>query len=87
MKKLELNVWNATIPAFPYGTNVTYVIIAEDIVNNTITTEDLGYEYKYSVVPEFPSAMLTPLFMVATLVAAIICRRKHSKMTVFVFVS
>ena len=77
MKKLEGTVWNATIPAFPYCTNITYIIMAEDKVGNTITTEENGIEYQYHVIPEFPSFLILPLFMIATLLAAIVCRRKH----------
>ena len=78
MTNVEADVWNATIRAFPCGTNVTYIIIAEDIVNNT-TTEDLWYRSDYSVIPEFPSIMLMPLFMMATLIAVMIRRREHFK--------
>jgi len=78
MTNLEGNVWNATIRAFSYCTNVTYVIIAEDNAHNTITTEEMGYEYQYHVIPEFPSFIILPLFMIATLLAVIIYRRKHT---------
>jgi len=78
MTPLEADIWNSTIPAFPCGTNVTYIIIAEDIVNNT-TTEDLWYRSDYSVIPEFLSIMLMPLFMMATLIAVMIRRREHFK--------
>jgi hypothetical protein len=76
MTIFEGNVWNATLPAFPYCTNVTYVIIAEDAVNNTITTEEMGHEYQYPVVPEFPSAMIMLLFTIATLLAVLLYKRK-----------
>jgi hypothetical protein len=79
MTNLEGNVWNATIPQFAYCTNVTYIIIAEDNVGNTITTAQvLGYEYQYHVIPEFPSFLILPLFIMATLLIVIIYRRKHS---------
>jgi hypothetical protein len=79
MTNLEGNIWNATIPAFPYCTNVTYVIMVEDNANNTITTEEVfGYEYQYHVVPEFPPLIILPLFMIATFVAIIICKRKYT---------
>jgi streptogramin lyase len=79
MTNLEGNIWNATIPAFPYCTNVTYVIMAEDNANNTITTEEVfGYEYQYHVVPEFPSLIILPLFMIATFLAIIVYKRKHA---------
>jgi hypothetical protein len=79
MTNLEATFWNATIPAFPHGTNVTYTVMAEDKANNTITTEELfGYQYQYEVIPEFPSLLILPLFMIATLLAVTVYRRKHS---------
>lgn len=77
MTRIAGNVWNATIPPFPYNTNVTYVIMADDNINNTITTKELGHEYHYHVIPEFPTAIIIPLFMLATLLAVIAYRRKH----------
>ena len=77
MTNLEGKVWNVTIPKFPYCTNVTYAIMAEDNANNTITTEEMGYEYKYHVIPEFPSFIIIPLFMIATSLLFALCRRKH----------
>jgi hypothetical protein len=52
--------------------------MAEDKANNTITTEQLGFTYQYQVIPEFPSFLVLPLFMIATLLAVIVYRRKHS---------
>jgi hypothetical protein len=75
------NIWNATIPPFPYGTNVTYIILAEDNIGNTVTSEELGYEYQYQVIPEFPLLFILPLFMAATLLAMLICRKKHEMHT------
>ena len=75
MTKLQEPHYNATIPEFPYFTNVTYIIIAEDNANNTITTEDTRYEYQYHVIPEFPSMIILPLFTVAPLLATIVCRK------------
>lgn len=49
MTNLEGNIYNATIPGFPNCTDVTYVIIAEDNANNTITTLAMGNEYQYHV--------------------------------------
>jgi len=70
------DIWSATIPAFPYCTNVTYIVIAEDNVGNIIATEET--EDQYHVIPEFPSSLVLPLFMIATLLAVIVYRRKHS---------
>ena len=76
MIKLEGNVWNATIPPFPYGTNVTYAISAEDNVGNNITTEDMGYEIQYQAIPEFSPLIIPPLFTIATLIAAVAHKRR-----------
>jgi len=78
MTNLEGNVWNATIPAFANGTNVTYRIIAVDNMNNTITTEDLGHEFQYIVIPEFPSFFILILIITATLFTVIFYKRKHA---------
>jgi parallel beta-helix repeat protein len=75
-------VWNATIPPYPYGTNVTYVIIAEDNAGNTITTEQIyGYMYEYRVVPEFPLPTILLALTMTTLFIAIISRKKKTLST------
>jgi len=79
MTKLEGNVWNATISAFPYGTDVTYKIIAEDNMDNTITTEELGYQYQYTVVPEFPTWTSMLLILIMLTVAIVIYKRRLPK--------
>ena len=78
MSNLAGNIWNASIPTFPYGTNVTYIITAEDNANNTITTLTMGYEYQYQVIPEFPTLTIAlPMFMISTLIAFAFNRRKQ----------
>jgi WD40 repeat protein len=72
----EGNIYNGTIPRLPYCTNVTYVIIAEDNFNNTVTTEEMGREYKYHVIPEFPPQFVLPLLVTATLLAMLLRKRK-----------
>ncbi len=78
MTNLEGHIWNATIPRFPYCTNVTYAIEAEDNVGNSITTVEMGYDIQYHVIPEFSPFLIMPLFMMATLLAVIVYRRKHT---------
>jgi hypothetical protein len=69
-------VYNGTIPPFPYGTNVTWVIIAEDNLNNTISTEEMQLLFKYQVIPEFASWIILPLFIMTTLLTAIAVKKK-----------
>jgi peptide/nickel transport system substrate-binding protein len=76
MTYLADNTWSATIPAYPSGTNITYVILAEDNAGNTVATQDLGYSYHYIVISEL-SAIILPILVAATLVVAVISRKKR----------
>lgn len=78
MTSLEGDIWNANIPAFPYGTNVTYAISAEDNVGNAITTVAMGYEIQYQVIPEFSPLIIMPLFMMASFIATVAYRRRKT---------
>ena len=78
MAPLTGNIWNGTILALPDGTNVTYVIIAEDNAGNTITTEQkYGYEYEYLVVPDFQLLTTLFAFMIVTTFLIIVFRKKR----------
>jgi hypothetical protein len=68
--------YNATIPPFPYCTNVTYNIIVEDNYNNTISTAEMGIENHYHVIPEFTLQIMLPLFIITTLLAMALRKRK-----------
>ncbi len=68
-------LYNGVIDRFPCGTNVTYMITAEDYVNNSVTTRELGYECVYTVIQEFPYLLILPLFLLETLLAIVICKR------------
>ncbi|MDH5635780.1 MAG: hypothetical protein OEY47_03845 [Candidatus Bathyarchaeota archaeon] len=79
MTNLEGNKWNGTIPAFLYDTYVNYTVVAEDQVGNTITTEEMGYTYQYHVIPEFPSFLILPIFIIITLFTATILQKNKRK--------
>ncbi|MCK4482252.1 hypothetical protein KAU55_03430 [Candidatus Bathyarchaeota archaeon] len=79
MTNLSGNLYNATIPPYPYCTTVTYVVIAEDNFNNTITTEELEYDTQYHVIPEFPSTTVLLTIVLTTLAAVIIRKKRLSK--------
>lgn len=76
MTSPDQHSFNATIPRFPVGTNVTYMIMAEDNAGNLITTSGMGMQYNYSVVPEFSSLLVLLLFVIMTLLVAVsrLCR-------------
>jgi len=79
MSHLEGNIWNATIPGFPYCTTVNYTIIAVDDVGNSITSEELAYTLQYHVIPEFASYIALLLLMTATLIALALNRSKRTR--------
>lgn len=74
MAHLEENIWYGTIPQLQYGTNVTYFVTAKDHTNNIVTTEGSEYECEYTVIPEFSSLIILPLFAIATLLACMIAK-------------
>jgi len=79
MAKTIGDLWNATIPAQPYGTYVNYTILAEDNAGNAINTQDFfGYQYQYHVIPESLFSLFSSLFIMATLLTAIAYRKKRN---------
>jgi parallel beta-helix repeat protein len=78
MSKLTGDTWEGEIPGLPGGTNVTYKIIAYDNAGNLAVNDNAGKYYVYTVVPEFPAAIILPLFIIATLVAAFLEKRKRT---------
>jgi len=72
MSNLQGDKYNATIPAFAHGTHVTYVVAAEDFANNSVTTQSMGYDCDYEVIPELPTSLLLPVIMIATLLSVIV---------------
>jgi len=74
------NYFNATIPSFQNGTSIVYVIIAEDNSGNSVATEELGLNFQYTVIPEFPSTtMLALLALITLFVATVIQGPKASR--------
>jgi hypothetical protein len=76
MTNLQGNIWNSTIPNFSGDTKVTYMIIAYDNAGNNVTTQELGYTFQYRVIPEFLPLLIVFPFVLATLTAVLIHKRK-----------
>jgi len=66
------DLYQGTIPGQINGTVVTYKIPAFDMAGNYAVSDARDYE----VVPEFPSAMILPLFMIVALLVAIFLRKQ-----------
>lgn len=84
MTNVEGEIWNATLPAFAPGTNLTIIITTEDNAGNIVSSRDLGYACQYYVVQELAIfAILSSLiltFLVAVAARALFpwLKRKRS---------
>ena len=70
------NTWKGQILEQTAGTNVTYWIIAYDNSGNPAVDDNGERYYVYTVVPEFPAAIFLLLFLILTLVAVTLRKRK-----------
>ena len=59
------------------GTIVRYRIVALDKAGNEQIRDNAGMFYVYHIIPEFPSFLVLPLFMTATLLTVILCKKKE----------
>jgi hypothetical protein len=50
MTSIEQDSWSCTIPAFPFFTNVSYVIVAQDRAGNVAISEETQYEVAHALV-------------------------------------
>lgn len=71
------NLYQAVIPGQPTDMLVKYSISAYDDAGNFAVNDKSGEYFIYTVIPEFPSFLILPLFMVVTLLAILACRRKR----------
>jgi len=67
-----------TIPGQPQGTYVRFRIVAYDFAGHNATRDGVADYCTYVVVPEFQLTIVLPLFLIATLLAVIIRKGKHS---------
>ena len=79
MTEITAGAYQATIPGYEYCTWITYKIIVYDNAGNNATKDNLGYYYKYHVIPEFSPAIILPLFMILTMLAVIFAKRKFPR--------
>lgn len=76
---LSTSLYETTILGQPAGTWVRFKIVAYDNAQNNATRDGVNQYCIYQVLPEFPSLLILSLFMIATLLAVIIHKRKHSR--------
>jgi len=72
-------LYEETIPAQSSNMTVKYAISASDNVDNNAVQDNSGMYYIYPVIPEFPSTMLLATFMLLTLTATILIKKRGKK--------
>jgi hypothetical protein len=74
-------LYGCTILGQEAGTLVRFQMTAYDNAGNSVTDDNAGQYYVYVVIPEFSSFLILPLFMITTLLAVIVYRKKHAKIS------
>ncbi len=69
MEKTTGIAYQGEIPGLPAGTHVQYRINAYDNAGNPAIEDNAGEYYVYTVIPEFPAAIILLLFMLLAFVA------------------
>lgn len=73
------SLYEATIPAQPAETWVRFKIVAYDYAGNNATKDGTEPYCIYQVIPEFPSAVIPSLFMVFSILAVTIAKRRFPR--------
>ena len=76
MTETSPNTYQTTIPGYENCTWITYKIVAYDTAENQAVNDNNGYYYKYYVIPEFPSTILLPLFMLLSMLATVFTKKR-----------
>jgi len=76
MIRLDNDLWNASIQAFPLSTSVTYIIVAEDKAGNAANTQSMGCQFSYHVIPE-NTYLVFLLSTLGLILSLIIAKRKE----------
>lgn len=71
-------LYEGMIPGFEAGTKAHYKITAYDEAGDYFVQDKAGEYHIYTVIPEFPTVILLPLFIIATLVATIMMKKRKT---------
>jgi len=72
-------LWEAVIPGQRENTQVKYWIEAYDNAGNMAIDDNAGQYYTYTVIPEFPTAIILPLFMILSAIVIVFAKKKTYK--------
>lgn len=70
-------LWEAIIPGHAEATQTKYKIIAYDNAGNVTAEDHAGQYYIYTVIPEFPQALILPLLTMLSVFAIAFAKRKN----------
>jgi len=68
-------LWEAIIHGHMEATQVKYRIEAYDNAENMVVEDNAGQYYTYTVIPEFPTALILPLFVFLSMLAVVIVKK------------
>jgi hypothetical protein len=71
-----LTFYEAVIPGHPLNKTIRYIVIAYDYAGNCKVDDYGGQYYVYTVIPEFPSAIILSLFVVLTMFATVFVKKR-----------
>jgi type 1 glutamine amidotransferase len=74
-----IGLYEGTIPAQSNNMTVKYTISASDNLDNNAVQDNSGMYYSLEVIPEFPSTILLATFMLLTLTATILIKKRGKK--------
>lgn len=76
MNKTVGDMFVGSIPGFPAGTNVSYVVIAYDNAGKFAVDNNAGQYYVFTVIPEFSSIHILLLVMVFITIGVVIAKKR-----------
>jgi hypothetical protein len=76
---LTSGLYNATIPGQPTAGLTKYSIKAYDYAENFAENDNAGQYFTFEIIPEFPASLVMMVLMIASLLAAVSFKRKHSR--------
>lgn len=72
MTLIGTNLYSGMVGPFVKDATVAYKIMVEDVIGNVSNSSSYGFV----VVPESPSSLILSLFMIATLLAVLVYKRR-----------
>jgi hypothetical protein len=79
MSKITGSTYESTIPGFPAGTYIEYLIAAYDYAENEAVEDKLGAYYVYTVIPEFSTWPVLMIILALTGITVLVAVKRKWK--------